>query len=86
MGIKTVQGDDEYNVFSPLLGFEVYPGSNVSLHYQYSGGYINDSYLSEHRAMVNYHYKRYFGQIGYQNFKANDSGIPGILLGVGVHY
>lgn len=86
VGLKTVAGDDSYTGVSTSFSFEVYPGRPVSIYYHYSGASVGSAYVSEHQFRLNYHHERFSGHLGYQNFKADKTGIPGVLIGVAVHF
>jgi len=84
IGLKGMQGDNSYQGFGFNLGTDVYPVQPVSLHLDYSKGWINGQSLSEFLIRMNLHLQRTIFFIGYQRFSAGSSVLDGAVFGVGV--
>jgi len=82
LGLKGLQGDETYNGFAFNLGTEVYPARPVSFTLNYSGGFINGTYLPEFFGSLNLHLYRFAIFAGYQYWSAGGAKIDGLVGGV----
>jgi hypothetical protein len=82
LGLKGLQGDKTYNGFAFNIGTEIYPARPISLSLNYSGGFINDTYVPDFFGSLNLHLYRFAIFAGYQYWSAGSAKIDGITGGI----
>lgn len=86
LGFKGLNGDEVNTGFAFNFGSELYLARPISLHLNYSGGWINNTYLPEFYGALNLHFNRLALFGGYQYWSAGPVSIDGLVTGLKVYF
>ncbi len=86
LGFKGLNGDEVNTGFAFNVGGEFYLAKPLSLHLNYNGGWINNTFLPEFYGALNVHIDRFALFGGYQYWSAGPISIDGLVSGVKVYF
>ncbi len=86
LGLKGMRGSIKHTGFAFNAGTEIFLARPLSLHFSYSGGFLNSRYVPEFFGTLNVHINRFALFGGYQSWTAGSANIDGILTGMKIYF
>ena len=86
LGIKGLHGESTHNGFAFDVGTEIYPQRPFSFYLNYTGGFLNSTYVPEFYGALNLHLNRFAVFVGYQWWSARSADITGLVAGLKINF
>lgn len=86
LGAKYFRNNDQF--FGPAynIAFDIYGLNPFSVNFQYTGAYINNSYINDLNVDLNYHSRHLMLFIGYDYFGTENVSINAFKIGAGINF
>ncbi|GEM_PF-2417007 len=86
LGLKGMRGSIKHTGVAFNAGTEIFLARPLSLHFSYSGGFLNGRYVPEFFGTLSVHINRFALFGGYQSWRAGSATIDGILSGMKIYF
>lgn len=86
LGAKYLEGQNQNFGLAYNIAFDIYAMNPVSLNFQYTGAFINNSYMNDLNIDLNLHSRNINFFIGYDYFGSESVSINAVKVGAGINF